>query len=256
MTMDKASKITVAALELDIRWADKTYNLDAVGRMLAALDGKCDIVILPEMFATGFTFDSGLAEDWCGQIGDSIRCFAQKHRMALSGTYLANDKNILCNRAFFQTPDGKCYHYDKRHLFSLGGEDKYLKAGESRCVFNYLGWNISMFVCYDLRFPKWMRNEGNAYDLALLPANWPARRDYAWRHLQIARAIENEAYLVSCNRRGLDASGVEHIGNSMALDYAGKPVGSRLDDGVMIAELDKDRLDAFRDKYRFWQDAD
>ncbi len=254
--MEKAERITVASLELDIRWADKKHNLETVAQMLATLDGKCDIAVLPEMFATGFTFDPELAEGEDGLIVESIRCFAQKHRMSLCGTYLAIDKNILCNRAFFLTPEGRCYNYDKRHLFSLGSEDKHLKAGDSKCVFNYLGWNITMFVCYDLRFPKWMRNEGNAYDLALLPASWPARRDYAWRHLQIARAIENEAYLVSCNRRGVDASGIEHIGGSMALDYAGKPIGKDAGDGTLIAELDKSRLDAFRDKYRFWQDAD
>lgn len=254
--MADKNKLIVASLELDVCYADKLKNLAAVRRMLESLDEKCHIIVLPEMFATGFTFEEDLAEDEDGLIVNAIKTLAEERQVAICGTFLAKEGDKLYNRCFFVTPQRDYYKYDKRHLFSLGHEDDYLSAGDRTCVISYAGWNIAMFVCYDLRFPKWMRNVNNSYDLIILPASWPSKRDYAWRHLQIARAIENEAYLISCNRRGIDHKGVEHIGNSMALDYAGNPIGNMQLKGVLVSELDKDKLSIFRDKYRFWQDAD
>ncbi len=256
MSMEAKDNLSVAALELDICHGSKQANIESVWRMAGVLDVECDIVVLPEMFATGFVFDSGLAEGDDGPTLAAAKEISSRFQVAVCGTFLAKDGGNLYNRCFFVTPSGDYYKYDKRHLFSLGGEDRHLMPGNARCVFNYLGWNVSMFVCYDLRFPKWMRNDGNCYDLALLPANWPAKRDYAWRHLQIARAIENQAYLVSCNRTGKDSFGVEHAGNSMALDYAGCSIGHLQHGNAVVSQLNKSKLDAFRDKFKFWMDAD
>ena len=248
-------KIKVASINMDVKWHDKHHNLSETARVINSFCQGCDLVVLPEMFATGFTFDKDMAEDKQGMIVTAVERMAADNHIAICGTYLASDGRELYNRCFFIMPDGSCCIYDKHHLFSLGGENLHLTAGDERTFFNYLGWNITMFVCYDLRFPKWMRNDGNAYDIVLLPANWPAKREYAWRQLQIARAIENEAYVVTCNRTGIDAAGMEYMGNSMIIDYAGQSVG--IDESCIVtAELDKHQLMAFRSKYRFWQYAD
>lgn len=248
-------ELNILCLETDTVWRDKERNLEQVVSLVSRYGKDVDIVVLPEMFATGFTFDAELAESDSGLIISGIRRIASDFNVAVCGTFLAEENDGLYNRCFFIEPCGTYHKYDKRHLFCLSKESSELKPGNETSVFEYLGWNISMFVCYDLRFPVWMRNKGLKYDLAILPANWPEIRNYAWEHLTIARAIENQAYLVAVNRSGTDEMNLQYAGNSMVLDFKGMKIAD-CREHVLIATLDYSKLVRFRDKYQFWRDAD
>lgn len=248
------SELNVWAYESNIIWEDKDANLSEIESVVNQIDGDCDILVLPEMFATGFTFKSSLAESNDGKIVAQVKRMAKFRNIAICGTFLAVDGDKLFNRCFFITPD-KSFYYNKKHLFCMSKEKDILSPGSEKVFFDYLGWNISLFVCYDLRFPTWMRNKESEYDLCIIPANWPEVRDYAWEHLLIARAIENQAYVVGANRTGIDGAGLNHIGNSQILDFKGKSVSIKC--GLLHkATLYKDKLNAFRDKYQFLKDAD
>lgn len=248
------NEISVAAFEHDIVWADKTANLKVLEEIASKL-GNTDILVLPEMFATGFTFDESLAEGNDGLILSTVKAIAEKYNIAICGTFLATDNGNLYNRCFFITPEGNYYKYDKRHLFCLSKEKNAITAGNGKTVINYKGWNISLFVCYDLRFPVWMRNKNNIYDIAILPANWPDLREFAWKHLIIARSIENQSYVVAVNRKGYDDFNLPYSGTGMIVDYSGKQV-SVTSGNLKIATLNYESLKSFRDKYQFWKDAD
>lgn len=248
------SELNVWAYESNIVWEDKNTNLLEIESVVNQIDGDCDILVLPEMFATGFTFKSSLAESNDGEIVTRIKRMSEHKNIAICGTFLAVDSDKLFNRCFFITPD-KAFFYDKKHLFCMSKEKDILSSGSEKVCFDYLGWNISLFVCYDLRFPVWMRNKYNGYDLCIIPANWPEVRDYAWEHLLIARAIENQAYVVGANRAGVDGTGLNHIGNSQILDFKGKSVSIKYGP-LYKATLFKDKIDAFRYKYQFLKDAD
>lgn len=251
------SKLKIAILEFNIIWKDKEFNLKYIKDTVSKIDDSFDILVLPEMFATGFTFEKQMAETENGLILSDVKRLAQDYGIAISGTFLAKENENLYNRCFFVCPDGKYYKYDKHHLFSMSDESKFLTSGNSRCVFNYKGWNISLFVCYDLRFPIWLRNLNNIYDIAIIPANWPTSRSYAWEHLLIARAIENQSYVVSANRIGVDYNGLKYPGMSMVLDPKGYIVSNKKEQmNIIEATIEKDILDSVRKKYQFWKDAD
>lgn len=157
----------------------------------------------------------------------------------------------------FVTPDGEVHHYDKRHLFSLGGEDKLFTAGSERLVVEYMGWRICPLVCYDLRFPVWSRNRGD-YDLLIYTANWPAARSNAWSALLHARAIENQCYVAGCNRVGKEPSEAEYAGHSVVVDFRGDTVaaGTAFAEDIVTAVPDRHELELFREKFPVWRDAD
>lgn len=246
--------LNIFVYESEIVWRDKKANLSDLKKISDEIGCDCDILVLPEMFATGFTFEASLAENNDGDIVTCVRNIAVDKNIAICGTFLACDNGKLFNRCFFITPD-KAFFYDKRHLFCMSKEKDILSPGSEKKCFDYCGWNISLFVCYDLRFPVWMRNVGSNYDLCIIPANWPEVRDYAWRHLLVARAIENQAYVVGANRIGLDGSNLNHIGNSLILDFKGMPIFEKK--GFLYkAKLSKDKLMAFREKFQFLKDAD
>lgn len=248
--------LNIMAVELDTAWMDKSGNIRQVENLVAGYCEGVDIVVLPEMFATGFTFEAGQAEDDNGYIISEIKRLAEKYSVAVCGTFLACDIDGMYNRCFFITPDGSYHKYDKRHLFCLSMEYSELKPGKETLVFDYLGWNISLFVCYDLRFPVWMRNKGLKYDLAILPANWPEIRTFAWKHLSVARAIENQSYMIAVNRSGTDALGLGYSGDSLMLDYKGDNIAARCAPCLLKATLDYSCQSRFREKYQFWRDAD
>lgn len=248
------NELKVAVFEQDIVWADKDRNILKVKEVVSELT-DIDILVLPEMFATGFTFDANLAEEDNGHIINSMKSVAAQSGIAICGTFLAGENGYLYNRCFFITPEGSYYKYDKRHLFCLSKEKDLLAAGKEKTVFDYKGWNIALFVCYDLRFPVWMRNSNNMYDVIILPANWPDLREFAWKHLLIARAIENQAYVIAANRSGFDDFNLKYSGNGMVLDYTGA-MQFELIGNVKIATLNHEKLMAFRNKYQFWKDAD
>lgn len=262
--MDQSFKI--ALLPMDIVWADRSANLDSLERAMASLDRDTDLAVLPELFTTGFIPDRDRAlEHACAadEHDDStLRCLrrlASEHCCAIAGSYLRRDTDGgLVNYGVVVEPSGEYTSYSKRHLFCLSQESRICEAGRSLPpVVRYRGMNISMVICYDLRFPAWCRNQGLRYDILLIPANWPVVREYAWHHLLIARAIENQAIVVGANRSGHDDYG-DYDGTSQVYDYMGKPLCMLPDDpkGWIYATVNKAPLEKYRTHFPFSSDAD
>ena len=208
--------LRVSLIQTDIVWEDKRANLDKCAAILSHITGDCDLVVFPEMFTTGFSMNAqSLAEDVNGETISTVKCWASSLDMAVTGSFIACEDGHYYNRAFFITPDGQTYYYDKRHLFSMAGETKIYTAGSKRPIISYRGWNICLQICYDLRFPVWSRNQDHAYDLLIYMANWPEVRSSVWQPLLQARAIENQTYVCGVNRTGVDGKGFNYIGGSV-----------------------------------------
>lgn len=258
--MDVNNDIKIALLPLDIVWADREANIANVTRTLERLDKDTDLVVLPELFSTGFSADPDLlgelAETNGGPTMAAVRELARRHNVAIAGGFLARTGASLYNRAFFIEPSGDETFYDKRHLFVISAESKFFTPGDKvPPIIRYRGWNFALIVCYDLRFPVWCRNVDNRYDALVSPANWPTARKYAWRHLIIARGIENQAYVVGADRGGSDEYG-EYDGMAMSVDYTGKELDAESRDGFIYSRLQRKPLDDFRAKYPFSADGD
>ncbi len=266
--------LKVAAIQLDIAWTDIEQNLIAAEDAIAALPHGCDIAVLPEMFTTGFIIDrqkaTSLSEAGIGDTVKRVAKWAKRYNMAICGSYIARDADRLYNRAFFVEPSGDMTFYDKRHLFAISGEDSvYSEGHQPMPVVRFRGWNIAFAVCFDLRFPVWMRNVNAAYDLLIVMANWPDSRAYPWDILLTARAIENQSCVVGCNRAGADDYGV-YSGTSAIFDSRGRRVaGTPLDTDApadesgtgpaqlfIVAELSKSDLERFRSKFPVLQSMD
>lgn len=267
MTSDPLS---IAVISLDIAYSDKQANLNAAMTSVCALS-EVHVAVLPELFTTGFVSDEAatraLAEPNSGNTIDTLKQLSARTGIALCGSFIATDDDHahVYNRCFFIKPDGSLTYYDKRHLFILGQEAEIYTPGDDRPpIIEYLGWKISIAVCYDLRFPCWLRNRvvnaAPAYDLMLIPANWPDVRAYAWHHLLIARAIENQAYIVGANRSGEDMHGT-YQDLSEIVDYKGKPIATSTPaydhtGNIMTAGLSRSKLLAYRKAFPAWQSAD
>lgn len=255
------TNLRVATLPVAISQADKEANLAAVEKAIEKLPEGTDIVVLPELFSTGYMEDSdvlrALAERNTGETIDRIKSWAARTGAAFAGSYLATTHPGIYNRGFFIEPSGEETFYDKHHLFSLSQEPRLFAAGTERPpIVRFRGWNISLIVCYDLRFPVWCRTRKSDYDLLLVVANWPKVRAYAWEHLLIARAIENQCCVVGANRGGKDAYG-DYEGMSYIFDGRGMAVGVKPDDSpFIVADLDGARQDSYRRKFPFQNDAD
>jgi predicted amidohydrolase len=255
--------LNIAILPLDIIRGDRDENLYIITQQMNQLSRDTDVVVLPELFSTGFISDPLLMQ----KLADSanrqltlnfLRDLAKTHNMAICGSLLwQDDENTYKNRGFFIEPSGETAYYDKHHLFRLSKEPKILTRGtEPSPIVRYRGWNISMAVCYDVRFPVWLRNNGNKYDLLIVPANWPVERGYDWKHLLIARAIENQACVVGANRSGDDDFGT-YTGNSFIVDYRGREVGATdADTGIITATLSLNKMEKYRTDFPVWADAD
>jgi len=242
-----------------IFWADKAANLQNVEDQLILLAGQTDLVVLPEMFTTGFCTDKlQLAETMEGETVHALRNWAVKYKFAIAGSFIATENEKVYNRAFFVFPSGKIETADKRHLFSLGGEHEHFAAGDKRLIVNYEGFNIFVMVCYDIRFPVWCRNVNNEYDLAIFVANFPQRRIIDWDILLQARAIENQAYVCGVNRVGLDGLGIEYDGHSALIDFKAKPLLKFFENksSVQTLEIKIEPLEQYRRKFTVWRDAD
>lgn len=255
--------LNVCFFPMDIEWGDKEHNLSKLERMLPFVHPATDLLILPETFSTGCPYGDKeevrpLAERNSGETIEKLKGLAKKYGFAIAGSYLADTGGLLANRAFFIEPSGEEYFADKKHLFSMAGEDKILSAGNKRMKVRYRGWEISMVVCYDIRFPVWCRNKDNEYDLMIAVANWPVARVEAWRKLLMARAIENEAYICGVDCKGSDSKGIEYDGCSMAIDYKGNDISVQDPDGngLVYATLSHEKLERFRQKFPAFRDAD
>lgn len=251
-------KMKLAIIQPDIAWEKKTVNFRIIGNLISHLENDTDIIILPETFNTGFSMNpEELSEpprsatfDWMVHISETRNC-------GICGSYIARDKNKFFNRWVFVTPEKKSWFYDKRHLFSPGGEDKVFVQGTKRMIFKFRGVRISPNVCYDLRFPVWSRNTGD-YDLLINSADWPASRRNIWVTLLKARAIENQCYVAGANRTGTDGNGVKHTGDSMIINPYGEIIASanKNTECSVSAEISIPELKEFRSRFPVFKDAD
>jgi predicted amidohydrolase len=225
------------------------------------------VVVLPEMFSTGFSMrPEELAETMDGKTLHWMKRVASEKKIILTGSVMIEEYGKYYNRLVWMLPDGQYGQYDKRHLFAYAEEDKHYTAGTLRLVASVNGWKINMMVCYDLRFPVWSRQtpspqgEGRGeaeYDVLIFVANWPERRSIAWKTLLVARAIENQCYVIGVNRVGSDGHDIYHSGNSMVIDPLGEILYHKADDeDVFTIRLEKEHLEKIRQKLPFWRDAD
>ena len=250
--------LNVAIVQTSLVWEDRDANLGRFHEKLDHLPGEPDIVVLPEMFSTGFTMNAAhLAEAMDGPTVAWMRQQAQQRGFHLIGSVIIEDGGRFYNRLIWAHPDGSIGKYDKRHLFRMAREERVYSAGRDKLVVELHGWKICPFICYDLRFPVWLRNLGNHYDVAIFIANWPAKRSAHWRSLLVARAIENQAYVIGVNRIGEDGHGYAHSGDSMVLDPAGDILlHARNIECLQTIPLSYSRLQSIRESFPVWKDAD
>lgn len=242
----------IAIVQRDIVWQDIDANLCAIEGMLCGVEA--DVVVLSEMFQTGFvTEPKSVADD--GRTLGWMQRMAQCRDCAIVGSVVVEEAGCYYNRLYFVKPTGEVEHYDKHHLFSVGGEDRHFKAGSRRVVVEWRGVRYLLEVCYDLRFPVWSRQRGD-YDVIIYSALWPKPRRMVWRTLLQARAIENQAWVVGVNRVGTEP-GLEYVGDSMVVDHIGGIVADAEDrECVEVVELESEDIERFRVRFNVGRDAD
>ena len=248
--------LTVTLIQRELVWEKPEDNRRQIEILIEELDTPTDLIVLPEMFTTGFSMNAlGNAEQPGGITEQWLKTIATEKDCAVTGSIAVREGEGVYNRMLFATPDG-IQHYDKRHLFRMAGEDKRYLAGSTRVILPWREWRINLQVCYDLRFPVFARNQGD-FDLQLYVANWPAKRSHHWRQLLIARAIENQACVIGVNRIGSDANGLDYQGDSMAIAGNGDILVDMLDrDGVSQVTFDGAALQGYREAFPCHLDAD
>ena len=247
----------VAVIQSPLVWEDPQLNRNYFEAKINTIVSEVDLIVLPEMFTTGFTMQAeAVAETMQGQTMLWLQSLAKARKCAITGSLIVTEDGKFYNRMVFVFPTGEVQQYDKRHLFTLAGEDLVFTAGTSKVLIEYKGWKICPLICYDLRFPVFSRNTEN-YDMLIYVANWPKTRINAWDTLLKARAIENMSYTIGVNRLGVDGTNLEYVGHSQIVDYLGNSVlEPQKGEGVFIAELDKNRLLDTRKKLDFLKDQD
>jgi predicted amidohydrolase len=273
------SSLTITTIQSTLHWEDPEANRRMFEEKIDSISEKMELVVLPEAFTTGFSMHpEKLAESMDGPTLTWMKMVAARKKIILTGSVFIEEEGQYFNRLLWVLPNGQVGHYDKRHLFAYAGEDEHFSAGHRRLIASVKGWRIFLQICYDLRFPVWSRQQipshpagatgrvppvgyhpaGEAeYDLLITVANWPERRNQAWKTLLAARAIENQAYVVGVNRVGEDGNGIYHSGDSMILD----PLGSLLyhkehQEDIFTITLEKENLNKIRQQLPFLRDAD
>lgn len=247
----------IALIQADLVWEKPEQNRQKFVSFFGQLPNNVDLVLLPEMFATGFSMNvNEFAETMDGASVSWMKEQAYAGQFVLAGSLMIKEKGYFFNRFIFAFPDGKIEYYNKRHLFSMGEEHLHFTAGTDRKIIEIVGFRVLPQICYDLRFPVFSRNR-NDYDLLVNCANWPAPRQQVWDALLKARAIENQAYVAGVNRTGVDANGIRYEGGSIVVD----PKGSSLtevtsNEEIIIAKLNKPSLEKFRRNFPVLDDAD
>ena len=249
--------MNVALIQTDIIWENPSENRKNLEEKIKALNESIDLIVFPEMFTSGFTMHPNLvAETMNGVTVLWLKNIAKTKNCAITGSLVIVENGNLYNRMVFFFPYGEIQHYDKKHLFTLAGEDKIYTSGKEKVIVNYKDFKICLQVCYDLRFPVFSRNTEN-YDLLIYVANWPKVRTNAWDILLKARAVENVSYVIGVNRIGTDNNNFEYIGHSQIIDELGnfilKPTEN---EGVFIADFDKNKMLETRNKLNFLDDRD
>lgn len=251
------NKLKVRLIQADLQWENPAQNIQKLGKQIASLTAPVDLIVLPEMFTTGFSMNAAqYAEAPDGPTSRWMKEIAKEYQAAVTGSIIIEEGGCFYNRLLWVEPNGHIQHYNKRHLFTLAGEEKVYTAGQKHLVVEYKGWRILPLICYDLRFPVWSRNNCQ-YDLLLYVANFPEKRAHAWRTLLLARAIENQTYTIGLNRVGTDHNKIYYSGDSCLVDYTGhyqhilppRPI-------AIDVELDKEKQQTFRKKLAFLPDQD
>jgi omega-amidase len=269
------STLTITGIQSTLHWEDKKANLQMFEEKIFSVSQPTEIVVLPEMFSTGFSMQpEKLAETMEGETMQWMKGVAAKKKIILTGSLIIKDSSspphregeAYYNRLVWVLPGGQVGYYDKRHLFAYGDEDQHYTPGKKRLIASVKGWKINLLVCYDLRFAVWSRQtpppsgevgRGPEYDILIYVANWPERRVHAWTTLLRARAIENQCYVIGVNRTGEDGNKIHYTGESMAIDPMGEILYCKKDeDDVFTVALDKSHLEKIREKFPFWKDAD
>jgi omega-amidase len=254
--------LTITLIQTNLHWEDKKANLDMLSKKIEGIKEKTEVIILPEMFNTGFSMRPELlAEDMNGETLQWMIATATEKKVILTGSVMIKDGSKYFNRLIWMLPNGEYGIYDKRHLFAYGNEHTHFNAGNKRLIASVKGWKINLQVCYDLRFPVWARQSGVGvepeYDLLVYVASWPEQRIHAWKSLLIARAIENQCYVVGVNRVGDDGNGIHHNGESMVIDPLGEILYCKKDEeDIFTYTLQKERLAEIRNRFPFLYDAD
>jgi omega-amidase len=250
--------LRVTIVQTALHWQNSEANRDMFTEKLSAAAPETDLIVLPEMFTTGFSMNAPeLAEEHEGPTLAWMQEEAKKHKAVITGSVIVKEKGKYFNRLYWVRPDGSYETYDKRHLFRMAKEHHTYTAGNNRLIVSLNGWNICPLVCYDLRFPVWSRNTSNAYDLMLYVANWPKVRNQPWRTLLQARAIENLAYVVGVNRVGTDGNDYPYSGDSAIIHPKGHHLLEVSEvEGIHTLTLSKSELEDFREAFPAHLDAD
>ena len=247
----------IALIQSNLIWENPKANRDIFENKINEINGSVDLIVLPEMFTTGFTMNpNAVAESMQGETVLWMQSLAKAKKTAITGSVVIEESGNFYNRMLFVFPSGEIEHYDKRHLFTLAGEEKVYTAGNKKLIVDYLGWKICPMVCYDLRFPVFSRNVEN-YDLLLYVASWPEKRIQAWDALLKARAIENMSYVVAVNRVGVDDNQHQYVGHSQVIDFLGNyELEPQETENVFVIRLDRDKMLSARKSFGFLNDSD
>ncbi len=256
--------LKIGIVQPDLRWEDRNLNLERMETLIRSMRDSPDLVVIPEMFTTGFSMRPELlAEKMDGPSVSWMRRMSSELGFTLAGSLMIEEDGAYYNRLVWMHPDGRYETYDKRHLFRLAGEHEHYRSGKQRRIAEVKGWRVNLNICFDLRFPVWSRqattpgNERLEFDLMVYVANWPERRSGAWRTLLPARAIENQCYVIGVNRVGVDGMGIRHIGDSMVVDPQGNPLFVATDREIVQTQtLEWSPLEEYRSRFPFWVDAD
>jgi predicted amidohydrolase len=265
------STLTLTGIQTKLHWEDPAANLNMLEEKINGIKEKTELVLLPEMFSTGFSMKPAeLAETMEGETVKWMKRIAAEKKIILAGSLIIEENGEYFNRLIWMLPNGQLGFYDKRHLFAYAGEDNEFTPGSKRLIASVKGWKINLLVCYDLRFPVWARQtsppnplsggEGASapeYDVLVYVANWPEKRNHAWKTLLQARAIENQSYVAGINRVGNDGNGIYHSGDSMVVDPMGEILYTKAhEEDVFTTTLQKNKLEEVRTKLPFWKDGD
>lgn len=252
------NELHVVGIQADLIWENPAENIKFFEDKIKTISANTDLVVLPEMFTTGFTMQpKNVAESMNSLSITWMKKIAKEYDIAITGSLVIEDDNQFYNRLVFIKPSGKIDVYDKRHSFTLAGEHEVYSSGTEKIIIDFKGWKICPLICYDLRFPVWARNTEN-YDILIYMANWPDTRIKAWRTLLKARAIENMSYTIGVNRTGLDANNYQYSGSSLIFDYLGETLSNLAENevGIISAVLKKDHQNKVRNKLGFLNDKD
>lgn len=255
--------LLVTFIQSDLAWNDHQANLESFESKILSLEETTDVIVLPEMFNTGFVVEPETLNERAAE--ESLRWMrkmAQLKNNVVCGSIIVKEDQNFYNRFFWVLPDGSFEKYDKRHLFSLGGEHHHFTSGLQSKIINYKGWKIKPLICYDLRFPVWAKNtyqnDEYEYDILIYVANWPVARVQAWKSLLVGRAIENQAYVIGVNRIGKDGRGTPHSGCSGVIEPKGAWISEEVEnkESIQTIKLINADLDEYRQKFNFAQDWD